>query len=93
MDRTPRKPDSCGKGDSPFANAAALWHMGDLSDSAGKGQLTVHRDVKIGVELTGGDHETQNNGVDSILLWSTAGSHASPNRYCCKKDPRASEPG
>ena len=57
MDRTLRKPDSCGKGDSPFADAAALWHMGDLSDSAGKGPLTVHQNVKIGVELTGGDRE------------------------------------
>ena len=41
MNRTPRKLISCGKGDSPFADAVALWHMGDLSDSAGKIQLTV----------------------------------------------------
>ena len=31
--------------------------MGILSDSAGKIQLTVHGDVTIGVQLTGGDLE------------------------------------
>ena len=53
MNRTSRKPESYGKGSSSFADVVALWHMADLSDSAGKSPLTVHGDVKVGVRLTG----------------------------------------
>ncbi|MGE5608677.1 MAG: LamG-like jellyroll fold domain-containing protein [Bacillota bacterium] len=41
---------------SPFADAVAVWHLGDLKDSAGKDSaLTPRGDVKPGVELTGSD--------------------------------------
>ncbi|MFC1601501.1 LamG-like jellyroll fold domain-containing protein [Candidatus Sumerlaeota bacterium] len=43
---------------SSFANAIAVWHMDDLNDSVGKNSaLTIHGDVKVGVELTGMDRE------------------------------------
>lgn len=57
MNRTSRKPESHGKGSSSFADVVALWHMADLSDSAGRSPLTVHGDVKVGVRLTGRDRE------------------------------------
>ena len=34
-----------------FADAEAVWHMADLSDSVGNSRLAIHGDVKVGVEL------------------------------------------
>ena len=45
-------------GKSPFDDAIAVWHMADLNDSAGDNSaLTIHGDVKMGVELEGMDFE------------------------------------
>ena len=45
-------------GEHPFEDAIAVWHMSDLSDSAGDNSaLTVVGDVRMGVELTGKDRE------------------------------------
>ena len=45
-------------GKFPFDDAIAVWHMADLNDSAGNNSaLTIHGDVKVGVELTGIDRE------------------------------------
>lgn len=40
-----------GPAQSPFADAVAVWHMGDLKDSAGRSDLTIKGDVGVGVEL------------------------------------------
>ena len=40
-----------------FADAVAVWHMSDLGDSAGESPLTVHGDVKLGVELGGAERD------------------------------------
>ena len=43
-------------GNSPFDDAIAVWHMAGLNDSAGNNSvLTIHGDVRVGVELTGPD--------------------------------------
>jgi len=42
----------------PFADAVAVWHMADLTDSAGKqSALTAHGDVRLGVALTVAERE------------------------------------
>ncbi|KKM20963.1 hypothetical protein LCGC14_1640210 [marine sediment metagenome] len=43
---------------APFSDAVAVWHMGDLKDSAGKNsRLSSNSDVRIGVPLHGDDRE------------------------------------
>ena len=45
-------------GRSPFTDAVAVWHMGDLRDSAAQSSaLLPHGDVKSGVELTGTERD------------------------------------
>lgn len=40
-----------------FTDAVAVWHMADLSDTAGNMALTVHGDVKLGIELNGSERD------------------------------------
>ena len=42
-------------GQRPLSGAWALWHMGDLKDSAGNRHLVVHGAVTLGVPLEGAD--------------------------------------
>jgi hypothetical protein len=43
---------------SPFDDAAAVWHLSDLTDSAGgNSSLAIQGDVQVGVELEGAERE------------------------------------
>lgn len=45
-------------GTDPLADAVAVWHMADGSDSAGRDSaLASHGNARLGVELTGADRE------------------------------------
>lgn len=42
----------------PWSDAAALWHLGDRQEAAGRMlPLAIEGDVRLGVELTGGDRQ------------------------------------